>query len=78
MTMAVRGIEVIPELETFGHTRYITDKTEYQHLTAGKRTKEIHFNAINPLHEDTHSLMFQLIQSVARYWLDYQLGLVLS
>ena len=62
---ASRGIEVIPELETFGHTRYITDKPEYQHLSAGKRTNEIHFNAIDPLHQDTHRLMFQLIQAVA-------------
>jgi N-acetyl-beta-hexosaminidase len=62
---ASRGIEVIPELETFGHTRYITDKTKYQHLSAGKRTNEIHFNAINPLHEDTLSLMSRLIQAVA-------------
>jgi hypothetical protein len=62
---ASRGIEVIPELETFGHTRYITDKPEYQHLSAGKRTNEIQFNAIDPLHEETHSLMFQLIQAVA-------------
>jgi hypothetical protein len=62
---ASRGIDVIPELETFGHTRYITDKTEYQHLSAGKRTKEIHFNAIDPLHKDTHSLMSRIIQTVA-------------
>jgi hypothetical protein len=59
------GIEVIPELETFGHTRYITDKPEYQRLSAGKRTEEIHFNAIDPLHEDTYSLMSRLIQTVA-------------
>jgi hypothetical protein len=62
---ASRGIDVIPELETFGHTRYITDKPEYQHLYAGKRTKEVHFNAIDPYHEDTHSLMSRLMQNVA-------------
>jgi hypothetical protein len=62
---ATLGIDVIPELETFGHTRYITDKPKYQHLSAGRRTEEVHFNAIDPLHEDTHSLMSRLIQTVA-------------
>lgn len=58
-------IEIIPELETFGHTRYITDKPEYQHLYAGKRTQTLRFNAINPLLDETHQLMSRLIQGIA-------------
>jgi len=61
-----RGIDVIPELETFGHTRYITDHPRYRHLFAGRQTKDLRFNAIAPLHSETHELMRQLIASVAR------------
>lgn len=61
-----RGIEVIPELETFGHTLYLTDHPRYRHLFAGKRTKALHFNAIDPLSAETHDLMRRLITAVAK------------
>ncbi len=61
-----RGVEVIPELETFGHTRYITEDPRYRHLFAGRWTRAVTFNAIDPLHEDTHALMRRLIRTVAR------------
>lgn len=59
------GIEVIPELETFGHTQYITDQPDYRHLFAGKRTKDLRFNAIDPFSQETHALMRKLVKAVA-------------
>lgn len=61
-----RGIEVIPELETFGHTRFITDRPAYRHLYAGRRSRTLIFNAIDPLHPDTQRLMRRLIRAVSR------------
>ncbi|MGE5530081.1 MAG: family 20 glycosylhydrolase, partial [Patescibacteria group bacterium] len=60
-----RGIEVIPEIEAFGHTRYITDHPRYRHLYAGRWTRNLRFNAIDPLHPETHRLMRRLIAVVA-------------
>ena len=62
---AKKKIEIIPELETFGHTRYLTDKSKYSYLYAGKRTKILKFNAIDPLSYDTLSIMTQLIKSIS-------------
>jgi len=59
-------IDIVPELETFGHTRYITDRPEYAHLFAGKKTKHVHFSAVDPLNPQTHALMRRLIASVAQ------------
>ncbi len=63
---AERGIEVIPELETFGHTQYLTDHPDYRHLFAGKRTRALRFNAIDPFNPETHALMRKLIKTVAK------------
>lgn len=60
------GIDVIPELETFGHSRYITDNPKYRHLFAGRWKRKLTFNAIDPLHKDTRSLMRRLIREVAK------------
>ena len=61
-----RGIDVIPEIETFGHTRFITDHPRHRHLGAGRRTRVIRFNAIDPLNPETHRLMSRLVAAVAR------------
>ncbi len=63
---AKKGIDIIPELETFGHTRFLTDRKEYAHLYAGKRAEHITFNAIDPLNPETHSLMKRLIAATAK------------
>lgn len=60
---ARKGIDVIPELETFGHTRFITDHPKYKHLFAGKNQKKLVFNAIDPLHRETHHLVKKLIRA---------------
>ncbi|WP_309385991.1 family 20 glycosylhydrolase [Cerasicoccus frondis] len=55
------GITLIPELETLGHSRYITRRTDYQHLCESDGD----FTAICPLHPETRSLMKRLLGDVA-------------
>ena len=62
----VRGVDVIPELETFGHTRYLTDHPRYRHLFGGRRTRKLRFNAVDPLNPETHELMRSLIAAMAK------------
>ncbi|MDZ7796936.1 MAG: family 20 glycosylhydrolase [Candidatus Marinimicrobia bacterium] len=62
---AEKGIDVIPELEVFGHTRYITDHPDYRHLYIGEWSQELSFNAIDPLHPGTIMLMRGMIAAVA-------------
>ncbi|MFO7840808.1 MAG: family 20 glycosylhydrolase [Fidelibacterota bacterium] len=62
---AEKGIDVIPELEVFGHTRYITDHPDYRHLYIGEWSEELSFNAIDPLHPGTIMLMHGMISAVA-------------
>jgi hypothetical protein len=59
------GIEIIPELEVFGHTRYITDHPDYEHLYVGEKSDNISFNAINPLEQQTIDLMTSMIEKVS-------------
>ncbi|MFC1452126.1 family 20 glycosylhydrolase [Verrucomicrobiota bacterium] len=61
-----RGIDIIPELEVFGHTRYLTDHPDYAHLFAGRKTRRLLFNAIDPLNAETLRLMRKLIRSTAK------------
>lgn len=61
---AARGVEIIPELEVFGHTRFLTDRPEYESLYAGAKTDELTFNAVDPLNPETLKLMGALLNSV--------------
>jgi len=63
---ARHGVRLIPEIEVFGHTRYITDRPEYAHLYAGKKTRRLKFNALDPLSAETHRLVKQLIRATVR------------
>lgn len=58
-----RGIEIIPEIETFGHARYITQSPRYSHLNDAVETKE--YNAVCPVNDSTLALMKDLIGEVA-------------
>lgn len=62
---AKRGIDVIPELEVFGHTRYITDYPDYARLFLGDRSGTISFNAIDPLNPESVALMKNMIEKTA-------------
>ncbi|MBX2922799.1 MAG: family 20 glycosylhydrolase [Chitinophagaceae bacterium] len=60
---ADRGIELIPEIESFGHSRYITETAQYQYLNDGPPGED--FNAISPVSEDAYSLLKDLYMEVA-------------
>ncbi len=56
------GLMIVPEIECFGHTRFIHDLPQYRHLampTSGD------FNAIDPLHPDTHAILKDLLHETA-------------
>lgn len=56
------GIEVVPEVETLGHRRYITRLPQYAHLADGDPCD---FNAVCPSHRDTLPLLAEIIREVA-------------
>jgi hypothetical protein len=60
-----KGVEIIPELEVFGHTKYITNTPKFSYLYVGSADLKSEFNAIDPLHPDTILLMEKLINIVA-------------
>ncbi len=63
---ADRGITIIPELETFGHSQYLTDHPDYSHLYAGvdKGPGEQKGGGMNPLDPRSLALMRRLIDGV--------------
>jgi len=60
---ADHGLQVIPELETLGHAKYITDCRKYRHLL---ETQEGPYHTtLCPSHPDTRKLMEALIAEIA-------------
>ncbi|MFA7235722.1 MAG: family 20 glycosylhydrolase [Phycisphaeraceae bacterium] len=59
-----RGVWLIPEVESFGHSRYITDAPAYAHLSDRGNGTE-HFNGLCPVHPDTHALLADLLREAA-------------
>ncbi|MFG0248451.1 MAG: family 20 glycosylhydrolase [Phycisphaeraceae bacterium JB051] len=55
------GLQVIPELETYGHTRFITNLPEYAHLREGNET----FSGMCPVLPETRQIISKLIKEVA-------------
>ena len=60
---ADKGIEIIPEIESFGHSRYITEIEKYRSLNDGPPGED--FNAISPVSDDAYNLMKDLYTEVA-------------
>ncbi|MCK9412904.1 MAG: family 20 glycosylhydrolase [Prolixibacteraceae bacterium] len=58
-----RGIELIPEIESFGHSKYITQTEEYKFLNDGPVGAE--FNALSPVNDATIGLMKDLYTEIA-------------
>lgn len=54
-------IEVIPEVESLGHTLYITHLDQYKHLFRGSR----HFNAIKPSDPESLAIIGDILSEVA-------------
>lgn len=63
-----KNIDIIPELETFGHTQYLTDNSKYSHLFAGyqKEPGGQKGGGVNPLLADSLSIMQRLIDEVIK------------
>ena len=63
------GISVIPEIESLGHTKFITGHRRYRHLLARPpRGVDGHpwgFNALLPDHPETRQLLMDLFQDTA-------------
>ena len=59
---ARHGIEVIPEVESLGHTLYITHLKRYRHLFEGSAT---HFNAMCPSHPQTLEILRDVLAETA-------------
>lgn len=58
-----KGIEVIPEIESFGHSRYITRTEQHAHLSDGPPGAE--FNALCPVSDAAPELLKDLYAEVA-------------
>jgi len=58
------GLIVIPELETLGHTRFITGNLKHRHLgcVKGRRSP---FNSIHPKKKETRMVLRDLLQDMA-------------
>jgi hypothetical protein len=58
-----KGIEMIPEIESFGHSKYITQSKRYTFLNDGPVGEN--FNALCPVSDSTLNLMKDLYTEVA-------------
>lgn len=57
-----RGIEMIPEIESFGHSKYITETERYKFLNDGPDGAD--FNALCPVNDSTLNLMKDLYTEI--------------
>lgn len=60
-----RGIDLIPELESFGHTGYITRSAAYAHLLDSEAQGPSDFTGVIPLHPETTQIFRELYREVA-------------
>jgi hypothetical protein len=61
-----RGVSVIPEVESFGHTRYITAVRKYAYLSDSDPNDRGGFNGLIPVHPETLHLIDDLYREVAQ------------
>jgi hypothetical protein len=59
------GVDVIPELESFGHTGYITRSPVYAHLLDREPQGDSEFTGMIPVHPETTELFEKLFREVA-------------
>lgn len=60
-----KGIDIIPEVESFGHTNYITKSDKYSHLSDMNNDKYADFSGLCPVHPETLELMGNLYSEIA-------------
>ena len=58
------GVDLIPELESFGHTGYITRSSAYAHLLDNE-SQDSEFTGVIPVHPETPALFKKLYGEVA-------------
>lgn len=59
------GVDLIPELESFGHTGYITRSPAYAHLLDSSTQGSSEFNGVCPVNPETLQLFDKLYREVA-------------
>jgi Glycosyl hydrolase family 20, catalytic domain len=59
------AVDVIPELESFGHTGYITRSPAYAHLLDREPQGDSEFTGVIPVHPETTALFERLFREVA-------------
>ncbi|MFZ1014647.1 MAG: family 20 glycosylhydrolase [Terracidiphilus sp.] len=62
---SLHGIDLIPELESFGHTGFITRSATYAHLLDATPDRSSYFTGIIPLHPETLGLFAKLYREIA-------------
>jgi hypothetical protein len=60
-----RGIDLIPELESFGHTGYITRSAAYAHLLDSEAEGHSDFTGVIPVHPETVQIFLELYREIA-------------
>jgi hypothetical protein len=66
-----RGVRIIPEIECFGHARWLLGHPHWDACFAGDRSEQdLHFNAVDPSHPLTADLMDRLIGAVCQVFED--------
>jgi hypothetical protein len=60
-----RGVELIPELESFGHTGYITRASAFAHLLDADSQPSSEFTGVIPVHPETLALFNKLYREVS-------------
>lgn len=60
-----RGVELIPEIESFGHTHYITGTKKYANLQDAMPSGHRSFSAVCPVNPETLKLFADLYREVA-------------
>ena len=59
------GVDLIPELESFGHTGYITRSPAYAHLLDADSQSSSEFTGVIPVHPETLELFGKLYREIA-------------
>ena len=59
------GVDLIPELESFGHTGYITRSATYAHLLDSEAQGPSDFTGVIPVHPETLQLFSKLYRELA-------------
>ena len=62
---SIHGVDLIPEIESFGHTGFITRSASYAHLLDSTPDSSSDFTGVIPVHPETLQLFRKLYQEIA-------------